>query len=51
MNPFALLAAAVLAVAPPPAVARECDKDIVTICADGFTWDREAGACVESVTG
>lgn len=53
MKPFAILAAAVIALALAPAavLARECNKETANICQDGFTWDHEAQVCVEIVTG
>jgi len=51
MKPFAILAAAFIALAPAAALARECNKETANICQDGFAWDHAAQACVEIVTG
>lgn len=51
MRALALLTAALITLVPATAIlARECDKEIVNICEDGFTWDFEALACVEKPT-
>lgn len=51
MKPFAILAAAFIALAPAAAFAMGCNKETANVCQDGFTWDHETQACVEVVTG
>lgn len=51
MKPFAILAAAFIALAPAAALARECNKETANVCADGFAWDSETQTCVQIVTG
>ncbi|GKY87781.1 hypothetical protein [Sinisalibacter aestuarii] len=51
MKPFAILAAALIALAPAAALARECNKETANICQDGFSWNAETQTCVEIVTG
>lgn len=50
MKPFAILAAAFIALAPVAAFARQCNKETANVCEDGFTWDSETQACVEIVS-
>jgi hypothetical protein len=51
MKPFAILAAALIALAPAAALARECNKETANVCQSGFQWDAETQACIEIVTG
>ncbi len=51
MKSYAILAAALIALAPAATFARECNKETASVCEAGFTWDHEARACVEIVTG
>lgn len=50
MKLFSILAATFIALAP-AAVAAGCNKETANACQEGFTWDHEAQACVEIVTG
>lgn len=51
MKPFAILAAAFLALAPAAAFAKECNRETANVCQDGFAFDHETQTCIEIVTG
>lgn len=48
-----VLAAALLAIAPTLGLAMGCNdhsNEQASSCAEGFSWDKDAGTCVEQVT-
>lgn len=51
MKGISILFAALLAVLPAAAFARQCSHETANRCEAGFVWDETSATCVEIVTG
>ncbi len=51
MKGISILFAALLAVLPAAAIARQCGHETANRCEAGFVWDQDSATCVEIVTG
>jgi hypothetical protein len=51
MKGITILFAALLAVLPAAAFARQCGQETANRCEAGMVWDEDSAACVKIVTG